>query len=165
MWGGNVLKDNRIGWDEFFLYFCRLLSKRATCMSKQIGCVITKDRRIIASGYNGSIPGFPHCNETGCYKSLQGFSTGDFNCCRSIHAEVNALTHAAKQGISVEGAVLYCTYLPCWSCYKQIKASGIIKIIAEFDYPTDNFEYESLKKAELENGNMILVGKLKGLVI
>ena len=163
--GGKMSKDNRLSWDEFFLYMCRLFGKRTNCLSKQVGCVIVKDKRVIASGYNGNIPKHPHCTESGCYKRLQGFKTGDFNCCRAIHAEVNALTHAAKQGVSVEGSVMYCSYLPCWSCYKQIMAAGIKKIIAEHDYPTDNFEYESLKKTELENGNMVIYGTLKGLVI
>ena len=108
----------RPDWDTYFLQIAYSVATRSTCDRLHVGAVLTKDRKIIASGYNGSIPGEPHCDDIG-HDLVEG------HCCRTIHAEVNAIAQAASLGIATEGTTLYCTHLPCWECAKIIVAAGI----------------------------------------
>ena len=116
-------KKPRLSWDEYFREIAKLVSTRSTCPRASVGAILVKDKRIIATGYNGALPGEPHCTVIGC--DMQ-----DNHCQRAIHAEVNAIAQAAKFGVSVIGAVFY-IYMsrgdigPCRECRKVISAAGI----------------------------------------
>ncbi len=111
--------------DEVAIEMTRSIAKRSSCSKRQVGAVITKGGRIISSGYAGAPPGMPHCIDdgVGCLLDANG------KCIRTIHAEQNAIAVAAKNGISLEGGVLFCTVQPCYSCAKLIIAGGIKKVI------------------------------------
>lgn len=96
----------------------RLAATRSTCPRAQVGCVLVVDNQIVATGYNGSAPGKPHCTDAGCLMDGN-------HCQRCVHAEMNAVAQAAKHGISVEGAVAFVTHTPCMSCCKVLAAAGI----------------------------------------
>jgi dCMP deaminase len=108
------------------------VSTRATCPRKQVGCVIVKDKTIVATGYNGSLPSEPHCVTNGCFMQ-------DDHCVRTIHAETNAINQAAKNGVSLKGATIYCNVEPCWSCYKNIVSAGIETIYYKQPYGNKHY--------------------------
>jgi dCMP deaminase len=122
--------SNRIGWDNYFMNIARLVAERSTCNRAKIGAVIVRDRNIIATGYNGSPAGLPHCTEVGCliYVSRNPNGEEEENCFRTIHAEVNAIAQAAKHGISIEGSDIYITASPCIHCLKVLINVGIRRI-------------------------------------
>lgn len=120
----------RDDWDTYFMKVADLVSSRASCDRKHVGAVIVKENRILATGYNGSIPGLPHCDDVG--HLMEGG-----HCVRTIHAEVNAIAQAAKLGLSIDGATMYCNTLPCWNCFKTIISAGIAQIVWQSDYPAD----------------------------
>ena len=119
----NLKKTNkRKGWDEYFMDIAYLISTRATCDRKHVGALIVKDRRILTTGYNGSIAAGEHCNEV-------GHLMVDGHCLRTIHAEVNAIAQAAKYGIAIDESTIYVTAQPCFKCFNIIANSGISKVI------------------------------------
>jgi len=123
--------QKRISWDEYFIEIVKLISKKASCPRKQVGAIITKNNRIIASGYNGAPKGMEHCTDVGCLMK-------DNHCIRVLHAEMNALLQAGKEA---EGATLYSTLLPCEICYKLCIQAGIKKIIYLEDYNKEDLKY------------------------
>jgi dCMP deaminase len=112
----------RKSWDQYFLDIAKMVATRSTCDRLHVGAVIVKDNRIISTGYNGSIPGAPHCSEVGC-------DIIDSHCVAVVHSECNAIASAAKSGISIKDSILYCTHLPCFNCFKLIASAGIAKIV------------------------------------
>ena len=104
-----------------------LASERATCPRMHCGCVLVKDKNVIATGYNGSIPGDEHCEEIGCLLV-------DNHCVRTVHAEMNALIQAAKRGHGVEGATAYVTNMPCTTCAKALITAGVKRVVVFSDY-------------------------------
>ena len=108
-----------------------MVAERATCTRAKIGAVIVKDKNIIATGYNGSPAGHPHCTEVGCliYVSKNPDGEEEENCFRTIHAEINAIAQAAKHGTGIEGADLYVTASPCYHCLKTIINTGIRRVV------------------------------------
>lgn len=112
----------RPNWDEYFLKLAMLASERATCPRMHCGCVLVKDKNVIATGYNGSIPGDDHCDDVGCL-------VVDDHCVRTNHAEMNALMQAAKHGHAVSGATAYCTNMACTTCAKALIAAGIKRVV------------------------------------
>jgi len=112
----------RADWDEYFMNIARVVATRATCERAQVGCVIVQDRRIVATGYNGSIAGQAHCNDEG-HLEING------ECVRGIHAEENAVTSAAKFGATLNGATAYVTHFPCWRCFRTLASAGISRIV------------------------------------
>ena len=114
-------------WDEYFMKQCDLVASRATCDRKHVGAVIVRDRRILVTGYNGSLSSLPHCDEV-------GHMMDNNHCVRTVHAEVNAVAQAAKVGIGLFGATLYCNTFPCWDCFKVVVTAGIIEIIYDDEY-------------------------------
>lgn len=118
--------------NDMFLEIARVVSEQSTCPRASVGAVIVRDRRIISMGYNGAPPGMTHCLEAGCEKEYQEFVEGPpghmyevAGCARTIHAEANALLWAARSGIAVDGATMYCTHAPCYTCAKAMISAGI----------------------------------------
>jgi len=139
---------NRPSWDEYFMEMAELTAKRSTCSRRSVGAVIVKDKHAIATGYNGAPRGIAHCEERGgCLRQKLGVPSGQrHELCMALHAEQNAIIQAARLGISIEGATLYCTHQPCVICAKMIINSGIKRIVYSEGYP-DQFSMELLKEA------------------
>ncbi len=114
-------------WDEYFLKLAMLASERATCPRMHCGCVLVKNKNVITTGYNGSIPGDDHCDQVGCL-------IVDNHCVRTVHAEMNALIQAARRGHSVDGATAYVTKMPCTTCSKAVITAGIKRVVVFSDY-------------------------------
>lgn len=117
----------RPSWDEYFLKLAMLASERATCPRMHCGCVIVKDKYVLSTGYNGSLPGAPHCVDEGCLMV-------DSHCVRTNHGEMNAICQAARHGISLNGATAYVTNMPCTTCSKALIAAGIRRVVVFSDY-------------------------------
>jgi len=112
-----------------------LVAKRTTCLRRAVGAVIVKDKRILATGYNGAPSGIRHCAETGCLREQLNVESGmRHELCRGIHAEQNAIIQAAYHGVSVKGASLFCTNQPCSICAKMIINAGIVTIYYRSGY-------------------------------
>lgn len=126
----------RPSWDDYFLSLMDEVAKRATCDRGKSGCVIAKDRRIVATGYVGAPPGFPHCDEVGhlIKQVLDEDGTARQHCVRTIHAEQNAICQAARCGIALEGSELYCRMEPCRTCALLIVSVGIRRVVARKRY-------------------------------
>lgn len=117
----------RPSWDQYFLKLAMLASERATCPRMHCGCVIVKDRYVLSTGYNGSLPGLDHCDDVGCL-------IVDGHCVRTNHAEMNAIAQAARHGVALEGATAYVTNMPCTTCAKALLAAGIVRVVVFSDY-------------------------------
>jgi len=128
--------DNRPGWDEYFMEITRLIARRSTCLRRAVGAVLVKDRRVLATGYNGAPTGLKHCSDTGCMRQEQEIPSGErAEICRGLHAEQNAIIQAAYHGASIAGATLYCTTLPCSICVKMLINAGVVEIVFGDGYP------------------------------
>jgi dCMP deaminase len=120
----------RPSWDQYFMEITLLVARRSTCLRRQVGAVIVKDRNILATGYNGAPSGISHCLDAGCLREKLQIPSGErHELCRGLHAEQNAIIQAAKHGTSIEGASLYCTTMPCIICSKMLINAGIRRII------------------------------------
>jgi dCMP deaminase len=111
----------RASWDEYFMNIAREVSTRSTCDRKFVGAVIVRDKSILATGYNGSIRGLPHCDEVGHLME-------DGHCVRTVHAEANAIVQAARNGVRIDGSSIYVTASPCWGCFRLIANAGIARV-------------------------------------
>ena len=128
--------ENRPDWDHYFMEIAEVVSKRATCLRRGVGAVIVKNKQILATGYNGTPKGMPHCAEVGCLREQLNVPSGKCHeLCRGIHAEQNAVVQAAVHGVSVDGATLYCTNQPCVVCSKILINAGIQRIVYRDPYP------------------------------
>ncbi|MEW6661863.1 MAG: deoxycytidylate deaminase [Bacillota bacterium] len=137
----------RPGWEEYFMEIALVVSKRSTCLRRQVGAVLVKDRRLLTTGYNGAPQGLSHCREVGCLRqNLQVPSGERHELCRGLHAEQNALIQGAVHGVSVQGSILYCTHQPCAVCAKMLVNAGISKIFTAEPYP-DHMAMELLTAA------------------
>jgi len=143
-------KMKRPSWDEYFLAIARLVATRSTCLRRQVGAVLVKDKQILTTGYNGAPSGAVHCEDVGCLREELNIPSGQrHELCRALHAEQNAFLQAARHGTSLEGSTLYITTQPCSICAKMIINAGIRKIIIEGSYP-DEFAREILKEGGVE---------------
>jgi dCMP deaminase len=126
----------RPSWDQYFLTITRQVAERSTCNRAKVGAVIVRDKNILATGYNGSPAGLPHCLDVGClvYRSTTPSGEVEENCFRTIHAEINAIAQAAKNGASIQGADIYITHTPCIHCFKVLINTGIKRIFYEKPY-------------------------------
>lgn len=124
-----MTESSRPSWSKYFLNLAIQAATRSTCDRRHVGAILVRDRNILSCGYNGSLPGSPHCDDA-------GHVMVDSHCVRTVHAECNAILQAAKHGVATDGATLYCTDKPCWDCYKVIVAAGVKKIIFLRDYPS-----------------------------
>jgi len=126
----------RPSWDEYFMDIARLVSSRSTCMRRQVGAVMVKSKHVLATGYNGTPSGITHCSETGCLRDQLKVPSGErHELCRGLHAEQNAIIQAARHGIDINGATLYCTHSPCIICSKMLINAGIKQIVYIHGYP------------------------------
>jgi len=140
-------KRERPGWDEYFLSIAKLVSTRSTCLRRQVGAVVVKEKRVLATGYNGAPAGIEHCEVTGCLREKLKIPSGErHEICRGLHAEQNVLLQAALHGICLKESVLYCTNQPCAICAKMLINAGIKEIIISDAYP-DKFAMEFLGEA------------------
>jgi len=113
--------SDRVSWDTYFMNIASMVASRSTCPRKAVGAVIVKNQAILSTGYNGSMSGAPHCTDVGCMLEND-------HCVATIHAEANAIIHAARHGIPMEGATIYVTASPCWGCFKMLINSGVRRI-------------------------------------
>lgn len=143
----------RPNWDEYFLEMVNFVGRRGTCDRGQAGAIIVKDKRILATGYVGSPIGLPHCDEAGheMHTVTQEDGTQSRHCIRTAHAELNAIANAARFGIAIDGAILYCKMFPCYVCAKTIINSGVKKVVAMKDYHASKRSKEIFKDAGVES--------------
>ena len=140
--------NKRQSWDEYFMELAEKLATRSTWDRAHVGAVIVNDdNRIVSTGYNGSIPGNPHCDDI-------GHTLRDGHCIATVHAEINAISYCAKEGIALKNTILYVTHFPCINCTKSIISSGIKTVFFKNDYRVDEY---ALK---LFNENNILLKKM-----
>ncbi len=132
----NESRDQRPSWDAYFMEIAHTVSKRATCDRGRSGCVIARDRQILVTGYVGSPTGLPHCDDVGhqMKKMLHEEGHTTMHCVRTVHAEQNAICQAARLGISIAGATLYCRMTPCRVCAMLIINCGIKRVVCEKKY-------------------------------
>lgn len=138
-------ENKRPSWDEYFMEIAATVSKRATCDRGKSGCVIVRDKQILVTGYVGSPRGLPHCDEVGhlMKKVLHEDDRITQHCMRTVHAEQNAICQAARLGIPLEGATLYCRMTPCRTCAMLIINCGITRVVCEKKYH-DGAESEAM---------------------
>ncbi len=132
----NSEAHKRPSWDEYFIEMTDMIGSRGTCDRGRSGCVITRDKRILSTGYVGSPVGLPHCDEVGheMHTVTNEDGTQSRHCIRTAHAEQNAITNAARVGVSLLGGTLYCKMMPCYRCGQSIVNAGIVRVVANKDY-------------------------------
>jgi len=142
----------RPSWDEYFLKIIDLVGSRGSCDRGRSGCVITKDKRIISTGYVGSPVGIEHCDDVGheMHTVINGNGTESRHCIRTSHAEQNAICQAARFGVSLEGGTLYCKMTPCYVCAKMIINAGLKRVVAAQDYHAGARTKEIFKEAGVQ---------------
>lgn len=143
-------EETRPSWETYFMNITNLVAERSTCLRRAVGAVIVKDKRILSTGYNGAPTGLKHCLEVGCLRQKLGIESGKMHeLCRGIHAEQNAIIQAAYHGVSVRGAVIFCTNQPCSICARMIINAGIERIYYQSGY-ADPLAIELLEEARVE---------------
>jgi len=126
---------SRPSWPEYFMDITRLVANRSTCLRRKVGAILVKNRRILATGYNGVPSGIRHCEEVGCLREKRSVPSGErHELCRGLHAEQNLIIQAAFHGIAINQSILYCTNKPCVICTKMIINAGIKKVYYEDGY-------------------------------
>ena len=140
----------RPDWDEYFLDIAKLVSRRSSCRRRSVGAVLVREKRILATGYNGAPSKITHCEVTGCIREKLNVPSGErHELCRGLHGEQNAFLQAALHGTSLKDASLYSTTQPCIICAKMIINAGIKEIIIKGDYP-DKMSKEFLRAAKIK---------------
>ena len=149
-------QKKRPNWDKYFMRMAELVASRSTCLRRSVGAILVREKRILATGYNGAPQSIAHCSEVGCLREKMGIPSGSHHeLCRGIHAEQNAIIQAALFGVSTKGATLYCTTKPCVICLKMIINAGIEKLVVSELYD-DDLADEILKEAGIP---MILISQ------
>lgn len=145
-------KDVRPSWDEYFMEVMEAISKRATCDRGKSGCVIVKNKQILVTGYVGSPMGLPHCDEVGHQfkKMINEDGSVSEHCVRTVHAEQNAICQAAKLGVSIDGATVYCRMTPCRVCAMLLINCGIKRVVCERKYHAGGESEEMFKKVGID---------------
>ena len=134
--------SERPSWHQYFLTITRQVAERSTCLRAKVGAVIVREKNILATGYNGAPAGLPHCTDVGCLVYTSRTPAGELeeNCFRTIHAEINAIAQAAKNGASIRDADIYITHTPCIHCVKVLINTGIKRIFYEREYKRATIE-------------------------
>ena len=144
-----TLKE-RPSWDDYFMRIAELVASRSTCLRHDVGAVLVRDKRILASGYNGAPPGMVHCLEIGCIRDKLKIPSGTkAEICRGVHAEQNAVIQCAVYGLSSKESTIYSTHQPCTICTKLLIAAGVKRIVYKESYP-DKFAQSLLKEAKVK---------------
>lgn len=137
----------RPSWDDYFMAIVEDVATRSTCRRRRVGAILVKDKRIIATGYNGGPTGLAHCLDIGCLREQLGIPSGQqHELCRGVHAEQNAIIQAARYGVHTDGSVLYCTTQPCVQCTKMLLNAGVSEIVFREGYP-DGLALELLQES------------------
>lgn len=140
----------RPSWDQYFIDITHLVATRSTCLRRQVGALLVKDRNILATGYNGTPSGISHCQDVGCLRDRLKVPSGErHELCRGLHAEQNAIIQAARHGVNIDGATLYCTTMPCIICTKMLINAGIQRVVFEEGY-ADELAREMVAEAGIE---------------
>jgi dCMP deaminase len=143
---------HRPSWEEYFMDITHLVAKRSTCLRREVGAVLVKDKKILATGYNGAPSRLEHCLDIGCLREKQGIPSGErHELCRGLHAEQNAIIQAAYHGVEIRGATLYCTNHPCIICSKMVINAGIQRVVYEDGY-ADVLAAQMLKESGIKIG-------------
>jgi len=143
-------RKTRPCWEEYFMGIAELAATRSTCLRRQVGAVIVKDKKILATGYNGAPSGLKHCLDIGCLREDLKIPSGErHELCRATHAEQNAIVQAALFGVSIKGSTMYSTTQPCILCSKLIINAGIKQMVIKDSYP-DPMSMEMLKEAKVK---------------
>jgi dCMP deaminase len=163
---------NRPSWHEYFLFIAKIVSTRSTCNSRPTGAVIVKENHILATGYNGAMPGAPHCidqpdlgDQPYCFRRARGVPDIDkYNFCKASHAEANAIAQAARYGTSIAGATLYTTLAPCYVCLKLIATAQIRAVYYEHAYSSTTPERdacwaEAVREAGIETFELLRISE------
>jgi dCMP deaminase len=139
----------RPSWDEYFMEVCDAIAKRATCDRGRSGCVIAKENQILVTGYVGAPAGLPHCDEVGhqLKKLVHEDGSVTTHCVRTVHAEQNAICQAARRGIPLDGATLYCRMTPCRTCAMLIINCGIVRVVCQKRYHDGKDSEDMFEKA------------------
>ncbi|MBI3038144.1 dCMP deaminase family protein [bacterium] len=144
----------RPSWDTYFIRIAELIASRSTCMRRNVGAVIVRENRILATGYNGAPSMLRHCHELpgGCLRDAKGIPSGERQeLCRGLHAEQNAILQAAAFGVSLKGSEIYCTHQPCITCAKMLINAGMEKVYFLGNYP------DSMAREILEEGKIACI--------
>lgn len=150
----------RPSWDEYFMEIAAVVGKRSTCDRGRVGCVIARDKQILVTGYAGAPKGLPHCDDVGHQMKTVRHEDGHEteHCLRTAHAEQNALVQAAKIGVSVSEATIYCAMTPCAACAKMLVNAGIVRIVCAKRYHAGEESEEMFRQVGIEiifmNGNV-----------
>ncbi|MGQ9508883.1 MAG: deoxycytidylate deaminase [Thermodesulfobacteriota bacterium] len=151
----------RPSWDEYFMDITHIVAKRATCLRRQVGAILVKDKKILATGYNGAPSLLDHCLDIGCLRERMSVPSGErHELCRGLHAEQNAIIQAAYHGVQIRGATLYSTHHPCIICTKMLINAGVERIVYEEGY-ADPLARKMLKDASLRVEQFNRKGKQK----
>lgn len=146
------MTDRRPSWDRYFMDIAEMVASRSTCIRRRVGAVAVREKRILATGYNGAPSGLKHCLEVGCLRQDNDVPSGQrHELCRALHAEQNVIIQAAYHGLSIADSTLYCTNLPCVICAKMIINSGVRRIVFASGYP------DELSRAMLEEAGVEIV--------
>ena len=142
----------RPSWDEYFLKITEMVGTRGSCDRGRAGCVITKNNRIVATGYAGSPISLPHCDEVGheMHTVIHEDGSKSQHCIRTTHAEQNAICEAARMGIALEDGTLYCKMTPCYTCAKMIINAGIKRVVCAQDYHAGQRSKEIFQEVKIE---------------
>jgi dCMP deaminase len=142
----------RPSWDDYFMEVTNTIAKRATCDRGRSGCVIARNRQLLVTGYVGSPSGLPHCDEIGhqLRKVVHEDNSVTTHCVRTVHAEQNAICQAAKLGVSIDGATLYCRMTPCRVCAMLIINCGIVRVVCERKYHAGAESEELFRQAGVQ---------------
>lgn len=144
------MENSRPSWDNYFMTIAKEVSTRSTCTRRKVGAVLVRDKRMLATGYNGAPRNIRHCSETGCLREQMNVPSGErHELCRGLHAEMNALLQAAEHGVRIDGATIYCTNQPCSLCAKMLINVGVKKIFIAESYP-DELAEQMLSEAEID---------------
>lgn len=145
-----IQEHTRPSWDDYFMQIVEDVATRSTCRRRKVGAILVKDKRIIATGYNGGPTGLAHCLEIGCLREQLGIPSGQqHELCRGVHAEQNAIIQAARYGVHTDGSVLYCTTQPCVQCTKMLLNAGVKEIVFREGYP-DGLALQLLEESKIK---------------
>jgi dCMP deaminase len=148
------MEGERVPWDVYFMNIAQVVASRSTCPRKFVGAVIVRDKTILSTGYNGSIRAMPHCTEA-------GHMMENDHCVATIHAESNAIIQAAKNGVVIDGATIYVTASPCWSCFKMI-ANGGIRRVCYGEFYRDERIFDVAKRLGIELHHIVPAAQAGG---